>query len=306
MCLFNSSYEVSHQCVVIHFLGAYACGMWCARWSLCPIPAFSVKRTHFSLDVSAELPKELKLELDRLRKQTQLSAEIIYGIQPALAALSANQRSISKLFIRDDILKLSPAQLLSKNTAFSTIVNLASSKNLHMNGVPRAFMAALTNGRSNQGVAALCSPMPVASLQGVSTTTLLHFLNCRFPRNASICCGSSSMVLFLDQIQDVMNLGSIFRTAVFFGIPTVCFSAFFSATPSPLISKLSAGAMEHIRFFRVAHTTTMLKRLSRAGFLVVGTAGKQPGHAENFDHSPPIDLFEVKPSMVSHYLVTFS
>ncbi|EUB58192.1 rRNA methyltransferase [Echinococcus granulosus] len=230
-------------------------------------------------------------------KSTQGQSEIVYGIQPTLAALSAKQRVVSCVFVRDDLLQLSSEVLCSKNPWLLAAVQLASE--IEIKPVSREFLTDLTNGRSNQGIAIKCTPMPMPSLHGISASSLLHFNHCAYNRRKSgSCCGSSSIVLFLNQIQDVMNMGSILRSAVFFGIPTVLISAFFSATPSPLISKLSAGAMEFLRFFRVTNPASTLKQLSDAGFVTVGTAGMQPDSVENLNYCPPLELPLVKPDMI--------
>ncbi|KAL5971515.1 rRNA methyltransferase 1 mitochondrial, partial [Taenia solium] len=199
--------------------------------------------------------------------------------------------------VRDDLLQLSSDALYDKNPWLSAAVKLASA--IKIEPASREFLTDLTNGRSNQGIAIKCTPMPMPSLHGISAHSILHFSHCAYNRPKSrSCCGSSFIVLFLDQIQDVMNMGSILRSAVFFGIPTVLISAFFSATPSPLISKLSAGAMEFLRFFRVTNPSSTLKQLSDAGFIIVGTAGMQLNSVENFNHRPPLELSLVRPDMV--------
>lgn len=237
------------------------------------------------------------VEIDTHHENAHGNSEIVYGIQPTLAAISAKQRAISCMFVRDDLLHLSSEALYNKNPWLSAAVRLASG--IEVKPVSREFLADLTNGRSNQGIAIKCTPMPMPSLHGIQAHSILHFVHCAYNRPKSrSCCGSSSIVLFLDQIQDVMNMGSILRSAAFFGIPTVLISAFFSATPSPLISKLSAGAMEFLRFYRVIDPSSTLKQLSDAGFIVVGTAGTQLNSVENFNHRPPLELHLVKPDMV--------
>ncbi|VDD74037.1 unnamed protein product [Mesocestoides corti] len=239
------------------------------------------------------------MELDAMRKGSQNDLEIIYGIQPTLAALSAKQRSISHIYVRDDLLQFPSKCSTYKNQWVSNLIQVASTSDIKIKSVPRDFLSSLTNGRSNQGVAIACTPLPTPSLHGVSAHSLLHFIHCRSGNGkVGSCCGSSSVVLFLDQVQDVMNVGSILRSAVFFGVPTVLFSAHFSASPSPLISKLSAGAMEALRFFRVSNSVSTLKQLHEFGFTIVGTAGNQPKFQENFDHSQPLELPLVKPEMV--------
>ncbi|BHF71552.1 hypothetical protein SprV_0401461100 [Sparganum proliferum] len=252
------------------------------------------------LSKEAELSKDLKSELSSLRKRCQSKSELLYGIQPVLGALKVNQRSFTKLYVKESFLQTPFTQLASKNIWLAEVINLAFQRDLPVMGVPLEFLTAATNGRLNQGVAVECSPMPLASLPFDPLPQILHFLHCPFPRPASFrCCGSSGIILALDQLQDVMNLGSILRSAVFFGIPSVLISAYASAGPSPLISKLSAGAMESLRFYRVSHISQALKTLSQRGFLVVGTAGKtRDPLEEDIRHRPALDLELVKPRLV--------
>nr|AAP06366.1 similar to GenBank Accession Number AP001507 tRNA/rRNA methyltransferase in Bacillus halodurans [Schistosoma japonicum] len=81
-------------------------------------------------------------------------------------------------------------------------------------------------------------------------------------------------VLLLDHVMDIMNFGSILRSAAFFGVSAVILSTAPCVSPSPLISKLSVGAMESIRFYRLTDTVMDMKSLSKAGFLIVGTCGE--------------------------------
>ncbi|VDN18415.1 unnamed protein product [Dibothriocephalus latus] len=235
-----------------------------------------------------------------MRKRCHSKSELLYGIQPILGALKVNQRTFTKLYVKESFLQTPLTQLASRNVWLAEVISLASQRQLPMVGVPLDFLTVATNGRLNQGVAVECSAMPMAALPFEPLPQILHFLHCPYPRPASYsCCGSSGIILLLDQLQDVMNLGSILRSAVFFGIPSVLISAHASAMPSPLISKLSAGAMESLRFYRVPHIKQSLKTLSEKGFLVVGTAGKnQDPFKEDIQHRPALDLELVKPQLV--------
>ena len=268
--------------VELHFVSLRAC----------------LSRRQFSRFLINDLPKKLRVEIGNVGKNIHGTSEIVYGIQPALAALIAKQRRVSCIFIRDDLHELSHDALFKKNPWLAAIVQLAP-PDIQVKRVSRDFLTVLTNGRNNQGVAIECSPIPMPSVHGISAHSLLHFNHCMssLPKPLA-CCNSSSIVLFLDRVQDVMNMGSILRSAVFFGVPCVLISAFFSATPTPLISKLSSGAMESLRFFRVTNPVATLKQLSEVGFIVVGTAGMQVGIEENFKYRPPSDLAFIKPEMV--------
>nr|CUU98597.1 hypothetical transcript [Hymenolepis microstoma] len=202
--------------------------------------------------------------------------------------LSGRQRTVSRVFLREDLFNLSYDELKNRNPWLASAVQKAVN-GFEVKSVSCDFLTVLTNGRANQGIA-------------IESSSLLHFSHCDYNRAKPVsCCGSSSIILFLDQIQDVMNMGSILRSAVFFGIPTVLISAFFSASPSPLISKLSTGAMESLKFFRLTNPAVSLKQLSKAGFFIVGTSGMQSDSSGNLNHPPPLELCRVEPQMVGSF-----
>ncbi|VUZ57266.1 unnamed protein product [Hymenolepis diminuta] len=255
-----------------------------------------LQRLRFSGGIRA-LPEESRHEIEKIRNNCQ-NSEIIYGIQPSLAALCGKQRTVSRVFLREDLFNLPYDELKTRNPWLASAVQKAAMK-IEVKSVTRDFLSVLTNGRSNQGIAIECTPIPMPNLKGILASSLLHFNHCGYNGIKPIsCCGSASIILFLDQIQDVMNMGSILRSAVFFGIPSVLISAFFSASPSPLISKLSSGAMESLKFFRVTNPVSALKQLSNAGFVIVGTSGMQSNLSENLNHPPPLELCRVGSQIV--------
>ncbi|VDN97694.1 unnamed protein product [Rodentolepis nana] len=270
------------------------------RRNFSTVPNCLLQKFHFRTLVSA-LPKRSRQEIEKILNNRQ-KFEIIYGIHPSLAVLNGRQRTVSRVFLREDLFNLPHEELKMKNPWLASAVQKAVNK-FEVKSVSCDFLTVLTSGRSNQGIAIECTPIPMPSLNGVSASSLLHFNHCghNLAKPAS-CCGSSSIILFLDQIQDVMNMGSILRSAVFFGIPTVLISAFFSASPSPLISKLSSGAMESLKFFRLTNPALSLKQLSKAGFIIVGTSGMQSDSLGNLSHPPPLDLCRVEPQMVGSFV----
>ncbi|KAL3315890.1 Ribose methyltransferase [Cichlidogyrus casuarinus] len=71
-----------------------------------------------------------------------------------------------------------------------------------------------------------------------------------------------------------MNLGSILRTASFFGLSNIIVPSYNFAPLSPLISKLSAGSMEQINFYKTSDIIELMKSFRRhSNHHVVATSG---------------------------------
>lgn len=77
----------------------------------------------------------------------------------------------------------------------------------------------------------------------------------------------------LDEVQDPQNLGSILRTAHFFGIDGVLVCSKNSASLSPTVSKVSSGAIEVMDIYSTSNLTKFLKSSHANGWEVVGAAG---------------------------------
>ena len=77
-------------------------------------------------------------------------------------------------------------------------------------------------------------------------------------------------VLALDQISDPQNLGTILRTAAFFGVDGVLLLKNRSAELSPLVARIAVGGAEFVKVFRVTNLARSLESLKELGFWVYG------------------------------------
>lgn len=76
-------------------------------------------------------------------------------------------------------------------------------------------------------------------------------------------------VLFLDEVTDPGNLGSVLRTAAAAGA-SVVLTERHSAGLNETVSKTSAGALERVKVGRVVNATRFLSQAKAAGFWVFG------------------------------------
>ncbi|TNN17235.1 rRNA methyltransferase 1 [Schistosoma japonicum] len=208
------------------------------------------------------------------RGDTRRSSELLYGIHPVLYALTFRQRNIYQLYTKDissnyknpdNLIELSTLQITEKAIKHGIPVTKVSVEKLKE----------LSNSRAHQGVMLEVSPITIQTISDLSIKDML------FPWNdlSDYCLPHAKKynrptVLLLDHVMDIMNFGSILRSAAFFGVSAVILSTAPCVSPSPLISKLSVGAMESIRFYRLTDTVMDMKSLSKAGFLIVGTCGE--------------------------------
>ncbi len=98
------------------------------------------------------------------------------------------------------------------------------------------------------------------------------------PKSAITCeelfadAGNSGLWLALDCIQDPHNLGSIFRTASFFGVRGILLTEERSAPMTGTVYDVSAGGVETIAFAQETNLVRSLQVAKDAGLWVIGTS----------------------------------
>ncbi len=78
-------------------------------------------------------------------------------------------------------------------------------------------------------------------------------------------------VLILDGIEDTHNLGSIIRTAETAGIHGIIIPKRRAAGVNSTVSKVSAGAVEHMKIARVNNISDSIRKLKETGLWICGT-----------------------------------
>ncbi|KAJ2726212.1 hypothetical protein GGI07_000689 [Coemansia sp. Benny D115] len=87
--------------------------------------------------------------------------------------------------------------------------------------------------------------------------------------------------LCLDGIQDTHNLGSILRTALYFGVDGVLLDGDEYCRPSAVVSKISCGAMECLPIFKVNATRRFFNKAKANGWKVLCTTTHSTAVAES-------------------------
>jgi len=181
-----------------------------------------------------------------------LKSEILAGIHPVQEAVRADRREIREIMVAAGKTGRRLAQIEQRARKARIRVTRAS---------PEA-LSAITGDLRHQGIAASVGPLPLCELQDVMASTG----EARAP-----------FLLLLDQVLDPHNLGALIRTALCAGVGGIICPRDRAAAPSPAVSRISAGAMEHARMVIVTNLVATIKALQAERFWVAGmdVAGDQ-------------------------------
>jgi len=172
--------------------------------------------------------------------------DVIYGRWPVREALAAGP--VAKVFIARG----------TRGGAVDEIVELAKEKKVPYHFVERDQIARIAGGGVvHQGVVALAQAVGFISLEDVLTAA----------KNAT---GTGARLLFLDGITDPHNVGSLLRSAVFFGVAGVVIPKWRAASMTPTVIRSSAGAARLIPVAQVANLGAAIDQAKKEGFWIVG------------------------------------
>lgn len=175
-----------------------------------------------------------------------MKTEILYGIHPVYEALVANRRHAYEIYIDRE----------KKSGRFAQLLSLAESRGISLKTIGSGDFRMLAGTARHQGVIARVSPYPLSSVADIMQTVQA---GTRTP-----------FLLLLDNIVDPRNLGAIIRTALCAGIDGVILPKDRSATPTPSVSRASAGALEHINLASVTNLVSTIKHFKSMGLWIIG------------------------------------
>ena len=179
-----------------------------------------------------------------------MKSEILFGFHSIGEALDAGRRRIDE-FLFD--------QRRSGHRS-KDLRSLAEKRNIPLKKVASSHLSKLAASDHHQGVAMRVSPYPYAGVDEILSTSGKN--------------NSPKFILLLDSIVDPHNLGAIIRTALCAGVSGVLIPKDRSAAATPDVSRISAGALEHIRLARVTNLVRTVERLKKDGVWIVGLTGE--------------------------------
>ncbi|MDO4198511.1 MAG: 23S rRNA (guanosine(2251)-2'-O)-methyltransferase RlmB [Erysipelotrichaceae bacterium] len=83
----------------------------------------------------------------------------------------------------------------------------------------------------------------------------------------------NGLIVILDGLEDVHNLGAIIRTSECAGVDGVIYKSHNSVKVNDTVAKVACGALEYVKVAEVTNLVNTIKYLKDKGYWVVGTDG---------------------------------
>ena len=83
----------------------------------------------------------------------------------------------------------------------------------------------------------------------------------------------NGLIVILDGIQDVHNLGAIIRTCECAGVDGVIYKSHNAVKVNDTVAKVASGALEYMKVSEVNNLVNTMKELKKNGYLIVGSSG---------------------------------
>ena len=179
--------------------------------------------------------------------------DIIEGRNPVLEALRAG-RPINRIILSANV---------QRHGVIGDIINLARQNGIPIEYVAETVIQKISVSPSNQGIIAYAAMKGYISLDGLLSIS-------RDKKEPALYC-------VLDGIEDPQNLGAILRTADATGFHGVVIRSRRAVGLTPVVAKVSAGAIEYVPVARVVNIAQTLEALKKNDVWTIGidTSGKQ-------------------------------
>ncbi|MCD4785772.1 MAG: 23S rRNA (guanosine(2251)-2'-O)-methyltransferase RlmB [Candidatus Eremiobacteraeota bacterium] len=190
---------------------------------------------------------------------------IIYGRHPVMEAIKS-EVSIDKVYIYENIQK----------GLHHKIKKITANNKIPLVTINKMGLDRLCGQVNHQGIAAILSHREYNTIEEI-------FL-------AAEVKDEPPFILVLNEVQDPRNLGSLLRSADGAGVHGVIVGRHRSASLSPAVSRVSAGADCHMKVARVTNISDTLENLKDRGLTIVGSESDGELLYFECDYSGPIAL----------------
>lgn len=140
----------------------------------------------------------------------------------------------------------------SKDRVFEELISLANSKRIKVQFVDNKVLDSECD--NHQGIIAITSDYEYSTVDDI--------LSVAKEKN------EPNFILILDGIEDPHNFGSIIRVAECLGVHGIIISKNRACPVTDTVSKVSAGAIEHVKIAKVTNINTEIERLKKLGVWV--------------------------------------
>lgn len=192
------------------------------------------------------------------------TTELLFGFHAVKEALMADRRRFKEVRLVDD----------RKDKRFAEVAQLAQAGQIPVKIISPEELRVICKSNQHQGVAATVSRYPVVDLGQIIMAAK----------------GAPGFVLAIDSVVDPHNLGALIRTAHCAGVDGVIIPKDRSVGPTPTVSRVSVGALEHTLLARVTNLARTLEELKREGYWAAGLDHGGSQSVFDLDGSVPLVL----------------
>jgi len=179
-------------------------------------------------------------------EKKQNTSDQIEGRNAVLELLETD-RDINKIFIARG----------EKHGSINKIISLAKQQKIVIVEAEKSKLDFMSETKNHQGVIAIVPPFNYCEVDDILDEAKAR--------------GEEPFILILDGIEDPHNLGSIIRTAETAGVHGIIIPKRRAAAVNSTVSKVSCGAVEHIKIARVNNINETIKYLKENDIWICGT-----------------------------------
>lgn len=208
------------------------------------------------------------------------SQEILYGLHAVREALKAANRPLQRVLV------------LRTDKQFTDIVQLARSRRIPIHVQPIASLDRLVPSGKHQGVVAVTSARAYQTEESILARAAQRH--------------EAPLLVILDGVEDPHNLGAVLRTAEGAGAHGVIIPERRAAGLTPVVAKVSAGAIDHIPVARVTNISRSIESLKAAGVWIYGVTPSAKKIYTDLNLREPIGLVlggegpGIRPGVLQH------
>ncbi len=196
-------------------------------------------------------------------------ARYVTGLRAVEQLLTGGTTNVRQLY----------AEYQSANPRVKAVVEAARAAGIEVQAANRARLTQMSGESRHQGVVA-----------EVRRDTVLDEAGLRTLVEQRLQQGSPVLLLVLDGVEDPHNLGACMRSADAAGADAVIVPRHGAAGLGPAVSKVAAGAAEHLPFAQVANLARVLGWLRDYGVRCIGTSDSAESSLYEADLKGPVAL----------------
>jgi len=158
------------------------------------------------------------------------------------------------------------------------LFQLAEARNIPVEQVDKKELARLSGREDHQSVLAL-----VSTYTCLNSEKFIDRIYAAKPENLP-------SVVMIDNVQDLNNAAAVLRTAEVLGMKTVIFTEVRDSIISPVVSKRSAGAAEHLDVMVTSNPTPLMKAFKERKYSIYGLDAKGKTMIQDVPFTAPFCL----------------